>query len=105
MKLLTTTIFNIDEELAENAMRSSLPVLVELFPHIKIKQNSLVIEPHDEYRGIIATFHFDYVDLDEKNHKNASRALHDAVNGIIRMQLWRTPTARISSETSTLTDV
>ena len=102
MKRLVTYVINVDEDLAELAVKTSIPVLVDLFPHIKIKTSSLVVEPHDDYRGVIARFDFDYVDLDEKQHKNASKALHEAVNAVIRMQLWRTPAARVSSETSTI---
>ena len=102
MKRLVTYVINIDEDLAEQAVRVSVPLIADIFPHIKIDQLSLVIEPHDDYRGVIAAFNFDYVDLDEKQHKNASRALHDAINAVIRMQLWKTPSARVSSETSTL---
>ena len=102
MKRLTTTVVNIDDDLAEQALRSSIPVLIELFPHVKIYESTLTVEPHDEYRGIVATLEFEYENLDQSQHKNASRAFHDAVNGIIRMQLWRTPAARVISETSTI---
>lgn len=102
MKRLTTYVINIDEDLAEQALRSSIPVLIELLPHIKIDVSSIYVEPHDDYRGVVGRFDFDYVNLDASQHKNASKALHEAINGTIRMQLWRTPAARVSSETSTL---
>ena len=102
MKRLTTTVVNIDDDLASDVYKRQIPVLIELFPHVKIYESTLVIEPHDEYRGIVAVLEFEYENLDQSQHKNASRAFHDAVNGIIRMQLWRTPAARVISETGTI---
>jgi hypothetical protein len=57
---LTIEILGTDEELATERLQESLPVIAQL---LDVVEDSLVIEPHDETRGIWSSIQV-YTDLD-----------------------------------------
>ena len=50
MKKYAIEIVNVDEEVAEKAVRSSVQALAMICPQINVK--SLEVEPHDDTRGV-----------------------------------------------------
>jgi len=99
MKRLVTYVINVDEDIAEKAFASAVDFLSEHIPNIKVKKSSINVEPHDDYRGIVAAVDFDYVNLDPAQQKHASKALHELAKQMIESQLWMVTNLRVLTET------
>lgn len=63
MKRYAIEVVNVDEELAEKAVRESVTALATICPQIKVK--SLRIEPHDDTRGVYCG-----LDVDDSEHQS-----------------------------------
>ena len=97
MKRLVVYIVNVDEDLAEKALEDSLAVIA-LLPFIKVKPKSLYAEPYSDARGIIAYFDFDYSTPEADASKNASKALYNTLEELIKAHLWNIPAVKITLE-------
>ena len=99
MKRLVVYVINVDEDVAEKAFNNAIEA-TSLLPFIDLKKKSISIEPHDDYRGIVAHFDYDLTipDPDASNSKKASVAVHDAVQTIIKANLWNVSAARVMTE-------
>ena len=99
MKRLVVYVINVDEDVAEKAFDNAIEA-TSLLPFVDIKKKTINVEPHDDYRGIIA--HFDYdltiLDPDNANIKKASVAVHEAIQTIIKSNLWNVSAARVMTE-------
>jgi hypothetical protein len=102
MKRLVVYVVNVDEDVAEKAFNNAVEA-TSLLPFIDIKKKTISIEPHDDYRGIVASFEYDLTiqDPDTANTKKASIAVHDAVQTIIKANLWSISAARVTTESGT----
>jgi len=98
MKRLSTYVINVDETIAEPALKRALEIINSNMPHLLISIKSLYVEPHDDYRGIYARVDFDYKGLDDEKKRKAAQALLDAVKNLVKLQLWYIPTLNVSSE-------
>jgi hypothetical protein len=103
MKRLVVYVINVDEDVAEKAFNNAVEA-TSFLPFVDIKKKSISVEPHDDYRGIVASFDYDLSisDPDAANTKKASIAVHDTVQTIIKANLWSIPAARVMTETGTL---
>ena len=102
MKRCTIQVVNVDEDVAEKALEKAVDALSRLSSTLSIKEKSLSVDPHDDYRGIYATFDYEFTLKEGNESKNASRELQDAVQGLIKLQLWNVPQARVITESSTI---
>jgi hypothetical protein len=103
MKKLVVYVVNVDEDVAEKAFNNAVEA-TSLLPFVSIKTKTVSIEPHDDYRGIVASFEYDLsiADPDNANMKKASIAVHDAMQTIIKSNLWSIPAARVMTESGNL---
>jgi hypothetical protein len=103
MKRLVVYVINVDEDLAEKALNSAIEA-TSFLPFIDVKKKSLTVEPHDDYRGIVASFDYELsiTDPDDARTRKASIAAHDAVQTIIKANLWSISAARVITEAGTL---
>lgn len=103
MKKLVVYVINVDEDIAEKAFNNAIEA-TSLLPFVDIKKKSISVEPHDDYRGIIASFNYDLSisDPDNANMKKASVAVHETVQTIIKANLWSISAARVMTEAGTL---
>jgi hypothetical protein len=103
MKRLVVYVINVDEDVAEKAFDNAVEA-TSLLPFIDIKKNSISIEPHDDYRGIVASFDYQLSipDPQDSNMKKASIAVHETVQTIIKTNLWSISAARVMTEAGTL---
>jgi hypothetical protein len=99
MKRLVVYVVNVDEDVAEKAFDNAIEA-TSLLPFVDIKKKTISVEPHDDYRGIIASFEYDLTiaDPDNANIKKASIAMHDAIQTIIKANLWNVSAARVMTE-------
>jgi len=102
MKKLVSYVINVDEDLAEKAYRSSVDILAKSMPNVLINLKSINVEPYDDYRGIVASFEFKYVDISEDKQRRASLFLQDSLEALIKMHLWYVSTLRVTSEPGVL---
>jgi hypothetical protein len=98
MKRFDTYIINVDEDVAEKAFNNALAAL-SLINLIKVSPKSVVVEPHDDFRGIAARFKYSYVADEAEQNKNASKGLQDLMQSLIKAQLWNVSTVRVMTET------
>ena len=98
MKVLRAYIVNVDEDLAEKAFLRAIDAINAL-NIILINSKSVVVEPHDEYRGVTATFKYSYVLAEAEQNKNASKGLQELMQSLIKAQLWNVSTVRVLTET------
>jgi len=103
MKRLVVHVVNVDEDMAEKAFNNAIEA-TSLLPFVDIKTKTISIEPHDDYRGIIASFEYDLTiaNPDNANMKKASIAVHDAIQTIIKSNLWSIPASRVMTESGNL---
>ena len=103
MKRLVVYVVNVDEDIAEKAFNNAIEA-ASLLPFVDIKTKTVSIEPHDDYRGIVGSFEYDLsiADPDNANMKKASIAVHDAIQTIIKSNLWSIPAARVMTESGNL---
>jgi len=98
MKKFDAYIINVDEDVAEKAFRKAVAAIDEL-EMILISPKSIVIEPHDDYRGIVASFKYSYLLVEAEQNKNASKGLQELMQSLIKAQLWNVSTVRVLTET------
>jgi hypothetical protein len=103
MKRLVVYVINVDEDVAEKAFNNAVEA-TSLLPFVDIKKNSVDVEPHDDFRGIVASFDYDLSipDPDDASMKKAAIAVHDTVQTIIKANLWSISAARVMTEAGTL---
>ncbi len=97
MKRLVVYIVSVDEDIAEKAFRNAIAALNSL-ELIKTSPKSIEVEPHDDYRGIIAKFEYDFIAAEANENKNASKGLQDLIQSLIKAQLWKIPSLRVITE-------
>ena len=102
MKKLVSYVINVDEDVAEKAYRSSVDILAKSMPNVLINLKSIYVEPYDDYRGIVASFEFKYVDIAEDKQRRASMLLQDSIEALVKMHLWYISNIRITSESGVL---
>ena len=71
MAVLAVEIVNVDEDVAENAARQAIDLISKI---TKVKSKTLLLEPHDEYRGAWVR-----VDIDLPSDANRSYESIDVV--------------------------
>ena len=98
MKRLDAYIINVDEDLAEKAFRKAVKAL-DALDIILTSQRSIVVEPHDDYRGVVASFKYSYLLLEAEQNKNASKGLQELMQSLIKAQLWNVSTVKVLTET------
>ena len=98
MKRLDAYIINVDEDLAEKAFLRAIDA-VNALNIIIINPKSVVVEPHDDYRGVTATFKYSYVLVEAEQNKTASKGLQDLMQSLIKAQLWNVSTVKVLTET------
>ena len=98
MKKFTAYIVNVDEDIAEKAFRKAIDAVGQL-DLIIASPKSIVVEPHDDYRGVVATFKYSYLIVDAEQNKNASKCLQDLMQSLIKAQLWNVSTVKVLTET------
>lgn len=98
MKRLVTYVINVDEDVAEPALVKALEIINLNMPHVLIDKKSLLVEPHDDYRGIYAKVEFDYKGLDDEKKRKANLVLVDMVGYLVKLQLWYVPSLHVSSQ-------
>ena len=98
MKRLDAYIVNVDEDLAEKAFLRAVDAVTTL-NLIIVNPKSVVVEPHDDYRGVAATFKYSYVLVEAEQNKNASKGLQDLMQSLIKAQLWNISTVKVITET------
>jgi hypothetical protein len=98
MKRLVTYVINVDEEIAEPAFIKALDIINSHMPNVFVDKKTLLVEPHDDYRGIYASVEFDYRDIDDEKKRKASQVIIDSVKDIVKMQLWYIPAVQTTSQ-------
>ena len=99
MKRLVVYVINVDEDVAEKAFDNAIEA-TSLLPFVDIKKKTISVEPHDDYRGIVASFDYDLTisDPDNANLKKASVAVNEAIQTIIKSNLWNISAVRVMTE-------
>ena len=97
-KRLDVYIINVDEDVAEKAFKQAVDALNQL-DLILISPKSVVIEPHDDYRGVTATLKYSYVLVEAEQNKNASKGLQELMQSLIKAQLWNVSAVKVLTET------
>jgi len=99
MKRLVVYVVTVDEDVAEKAFNNAIEA-TSLLPFVDIKKKTISVEPHDDYRGIVASFDYDLSlsDPDNANMKKASVAVHETVQTIIKANLWSISAAKVMTE-------
>jgi len=102
MKRLVVYVVSVDEDIAEKAFNNAIEA-ASLLPFVDIKKKSINIEPHDDYRGIVASFDYELSisDPDDAKTRKASVAVHETIQAIIKANLWSIPAARVMTEAGT----
>ena len=98
MKRLDAYIVNVDEDLAEKAFLRAVDAVTTL-NLIIVNPRSVVIEPHDDYRGVTATLKYSYVLVEAEQNKNASKGLQELMQSLIKAQLWNVSAVKVLTET------
>jgi hypothetical protein len=98
MKRLDVYIINIDEDLAEKAFLRAVDA-VNTLNLIIVNPKSVVVEPHDDYRGVAATFKYSYLLVEAEQNKNASKGLQELMQSLIKAQLWNISAVKVLTET------
>jgi len=98
MKRLVVYIVSVDEDIAEKALRNAIDSLPSL-SLVKVSPKSVDVEPHDDYRGIVAKFEYEFIAAEANENKNASKGLQDLIQSLIKAQLWNIPSVRVIIET------
>ena len=103
MKRLVVYVVNVDEDVAEKAFNNAIEA-TSLLPFVDIKKKTITVDPHDDYRGIVASFDYDLSlsDPDNANMKKASVAVHETVQTIIKANLWSISAAKVMTESGNL---
>lgn len=102
MKKLVTYVVNVDEDVAEKAYRSSIDILAKNMPNVLVNLKSIYIEPYDDYRGIVASFEFSYIDIADDKQRRASMFIQDSIAALVKMHLWYIANLNVISEPGVL---
>jgi len=102
MKKLVTYVVNADEDVAEKAYRSSVEILAKSMPNVLVNLKSVYVEPYDDYRGVVGSFEFSYVDIADDKQRRASMFIQDSIAALIKMHLWYITTLNVISESGVL---
>lgn len=83
MKRYAIEVVNVDEELAEKAVRESVAALAKVCSQIKSK--SLKVEPHDDTRGVYCG-----IDVDDSEHQSPVfvRAILDSFKSVVALSVY-----------------
>lgn len=98
MKRLVVQVMQVDEDTASRALLNALAAMKKT-NMISFDDKKVVIEPHDDVRGIIARVDFLYVDSDAEKSKVASAALQSAIQSLIKAQLYKITHLKVTTET------
>lgn len=99
MKRLVAYVIGVDEDIAEKAFNGAVSA-VSFLSHVNVKKNSMQVEPHDDYRGIVASIDYEFDTPEANENKNASKEFQDAFQGLIKAPLWNINQARVIIESS-----
>lgn len=102
MKKLVTYVVGVDEDVAEKAYRSSVDILAKSMPNVLVSLKSIYVEPYDDYRGIVGSFEFSYVDVADDKQRRASMSIQDSIEALVKMHLWYITNIRVTSESGVL---
>jgi hypothetical protein len=82
MTALAIEIVNVDEDVAEKTVRLAIEAISSI---TKVKSKTLVIDPHDDYRGVWAR-----VDIELPSDANTAHktSLVSSLKGLINTQLY-----------------
>jgi len=82
MTALAIEIVNVDEDQAEKTVRLAIEAISSI---TKVKSKTLVVDPHDDYRGVWAR-----VDIELPSDANTSfkTSLVSSIKGLINTQLY-----------------
>jgi hypothetical protein len=89
MTQLVLEIVNVDEDAAEKVARQTIELLS---PILKVKSKTLVVEPHDDYRGVWARIDIDLPDDANLSYKTS---VVSSTKGIINILLYLNNKANI----------
>lgn len=98
MKKLVTYVVNVDEDIAEKAYRSSVDIIAKSMPNVLVNLKSIQVEPYDDYRGIVTSFEYNYVDVADDKQRRASMLIQDSIAALIKMHLWYITNLNVISE-------
>lgn len=81
MQNIAIEVVNLDEALAEKSVRTTIDLLSKVIP---LKVDTLLIEPHDDVRGVWAR-----IDLDEPEVTSSSfeKYVASTIKALINLQL------------------
>jgi hypothetical protein len=98
MKRLVVQVMQVDEDVASQAVLNSLAAIKKI-NMIEFNDKKVVVEPHDDVRGIIARVDFSYVSPAAEKSKVASAALQYAIQSLIKAQLFNVTHLKVTTET------
>ena len=98
MKRLVVQVMQVDEDIASQAVLNTLAAIKKI-NMIEFNDKKVVIEPHDDVRGVIARVDFSYVSPAAEESKVASAALQYAVQSLIKAQLFNVTHLKVTTET------
>lgn len=99
MKRLVAYVVGVDEDIAEKAFNDAVSA-VSFLSHVKVKKNSTQVEPHDDYRGIVASIDYEFDTPEANESRNASKEFQDAFQSVVKASLWNINQARVIIESS-----
>ena len=102
MKKVVTYVVNVDEDVAEKAYRSSIDILARNMPNVLVNLKSIYVEPYDDYRGVVASFEYNYVDVTDDQQRRASMIIQDSIAALVKMHLWYVSNVNVISEPGVL---
>ena len=88
MRTVLIEALNVDEDLAEKAVRESVIALSTI---VELNNESLQVEPHDDVRGVQASFILNESD----NSQSFGQAVASALKALINIRLHMTNKATI----------
>ena len=89
MKNIAIEVVNIDDVIAETAVKTTIKLLSTIIP---LKADTLLIEPHDEARGVWARV---YLDEPEKPSASFDKYVLASIKALINMNIHNITTAVI----------
>ena len=98
MKRLVVYIVSVDEDIAEKSFRNAIDSLSSI-DLVKISPKTVEVEPHDDYRGVVAKVDYEFIKPEANENKTASKGLQDLIQSLIKAQLWNIPSVRVITET------
>ena len=98
MKRFNAYVINVDEDVAEKSFQLAVEAL-GLLNLVRIPSRGIVVEPHDDFRGIAASFEYSFIDEEAGKNKKASKGLQDLMQSLIKAQLWKITNVKVITET------